>query len=277
VKFVPPWKTPRNLPRIASRPGSSYSREAVLPKPLRVITDSENESTIARSKRHPALRCDQTVDIQPNRSGRLGARKYRKKKYKSVGWPDQTHETTQRREGAFSVFSPNPGSRNSGTLLHASHSSDGSGRALVRAAWRPHGPFGSGAPLYGSEDRGVLKFNRPRQGNKSMLGAKRIDELLLPLVQHLMRQHGEVAEYPQQINTLRKLGPDVARSYRCEHPQNTVRQLFDPHGWSTLSCKMLLLLRSEAIQGPALCTIFDALEAKFRAFCAKHPKSASSP
>jgi hypothetical protein len=147
--------------------------------------------------------------------------------------PNQTHATIQRREGTFLVFSPNRGSRNSGALLHASHSSDGSGRALVPAAWRQYCPFGSGAPLYGSEHRGVLEFNRRWQGNKSMLGAKRIDQFLLPLVQHLKGQHGEVAEYPQQVNPLRKLGLDVARSYRCQHPQNTVRQLFDPHGWST--------------------------------------------
>jgi hypothetical protein len=66
-----------------------------------------------------------------------------------------------------------------------------------------------------------------------MLGAKRIDQFLLPLVQHLERQHGEVAEDPQQVNALRKLELNVARSYRRQHSQNTVRQLFDPHSWST--------------------------------------------
>jgi hypothetical protein len=82
------------------------------------------------------------------------------------------------------------------------------------------------AAFYGAQNRCVLKF----------VGRRERDEALLLRCRLLSTCNGntwKMAENPENVNSLKKCRPDVARSQRRQHAQHTVRQLLHPHDRST--------------------------------------------
>lgn len=110
---------------------------------------------------------------------------------------------------------------------------DGFGNSSARFSRRQVFYFHRRAAFHSTQNRCVLKFVGRRERDEALLCAKRLDQRALPSTQHLQRQYVKMAENPQNVDSLKKCRPDVARSQRREHAQHTVRQLLHPHIRST--------------------------------------------
>ena len=102
--------------RIVSRHGSSYSREAVLPKPLRrMITD------FRRRVYHSKIEAAGPLGRDGGRAGEPIRPNLGRGRSTNGQRPDQIHEAPIEAADAFVVFRQTDlGGRNSGTLTHAS-------------------------------------------------------------------------------------------------------------------------------------------------------------
>src|SRR5579864_2470318 len=75
-------------------------------------------------------------------------------------------------------------------------------------------------PLYRADYRLVGNGIQKAMRFAVLAHAEVLHQGVRPPAQHVLRQHAEVAEYPEQIDPLPKCGPHVAWPYRRYQPQH---------------------------------------------------------
>src|ERR1700736_3167251 len=110
------------------------------------------------------------------------------------------------------------------------------------------------ASLDGSDHRRFVHAISVSHGHKALFGTQAVNQPSLSPAENSVRENGKVAEYPQQIDALKKRRHDVTRANRSLHSHDSVCQLFNPHDRTHL----ILGIGQSQSEGRYYCTKLDA-------------------